>query len=637
MINTASEETLFSHALQSLQAGQFGTTVEICNKLIDSHKSRAETLHILALAYRGLGDIIQAEKIIKRAIKKARKDSSVLNSYGLILIDRGNFRQATQVLKNAIDLDNQSAAAYTNLAKALSRINKADEAKHSYFNALRVDPSFSDAFVDLALLLHSTGKLSDLEVLLKNFLNDNAPSAASYFVEGYIALKNGNLVDAESLFRQGRELEPGSRPILVNLGVVLTKQSKITDAIRLFEEALTLFPGDVDIQLNLANALKYEAPSKARHYVEAALLKKPEDLNSLDLLGFSFLLEGNLEYAIDAFDRALAQDPNYNRAFFHKACALFLAGRLQEAWPFYLKWYGDSGLNGSPVGLTLERANERDLLETPTLIWTDQGIGDEILQLSMVADLVQRKIPIQLSTSERIVPLVTRSFPSINCLNHQELEAIEVSTLDLRCQIPAGALGSIVRLNWGSFPGRDAFLRADKKLTSALKKKYRKQSNGKPVIGLSWRSNNVEFGNQKSLPLEHFKPFFHQNDFTFLDLQYGNTDKEIESLPSTIQRRLIRDVEIDPLKDLDSFAAQILATDLVITTSNSTAHLSGALGQETWVLIPRPGPGWLWYWFADRQDSPWYPTSTLFRQSQDGNWGPPIQDIARRLDTFFDS
>jgi len=637
VIDTTSEQKLFNQALQSLQTGQFQITLEICNKLIDGNKGKVETLHILALAYRGLGNIIQAEKVIKRAIKKARKDPSILNSYGLILLDRGNSIQAAQILKKAIGLDSQSAAVHTNLAQALSRINKIEEAKQLYLKALRIDPSFSDAFVNLALLLHSNGKLTELALPLKQFLDDNGPTAASYFVEGYIALNNGSLADAESLFRQGQELEPGSRPILVNLGVVLTKQSKITDAIRLFEKALELFPNDVDIQLNLANALKYDEPTKARRYIEAVLLKKPQDSNSLDLLGFSFMLEGKLEHAIDAFDRALSQDSQYQRAIFHKACALFLAGRLREAWPFYLNWYGDSGLHGSPVGITLERANERDLLETQTLVWTDQGIGDEILQLSMVADLVQQKAPIHLSTSERIVPLVARSFPSINCLSYQELETKKTSTLGLRAQLPAGALGPIVRLNWDSFPARKAFLRADKKLTSALRKKYRKQSDDKPVIGLSWKSNNVEFGNQKSLPLELFKPFFHQNNFTFLDLQYGNVDKEIESLPKTIQRRLIQDTEIDPLKDLDLFAAQILATDLVITTSNSTAHLSGALGQETWVLVPRPGPGWLWYWFLDRQDSPWYPASTLFRQSQDGNWEPPIQEIARRLGSFFGS
>jgi hypothetical protein len=62
----------------------------------------------------------------------------------------------------------------------------------------------------------------------------------------------------------------------------------------------------------------------------------------------------------------------------------------------------------------------------------------------------------------------------------------------------------------------------------------------------------------------------------------------------------------------------------VLTVSNTTAHLAGALGRPTWVLMSR-STARFWYWFTDREDSPWYPTVRLFRQRVPGEWGPVLE------------
>jgi ADP-heptose:LPS heptosyltransferase len=80
------------------------------------------------------------------------------------------------------------------------------------------------------------------------------------------------------------------------------------------------------------------------------------------------------------------------------------------------------------------------------------------------------------------------------------------------------------------------------------------------------------------------------------------------------------------LTDLDGFAAQVAALDLVITISNTTAHVAGALGVPCWVLLPS-GLGENWYWFLDRDDSPWYPSVRLFRQSEPGVWTDVINNV----------
>src|SRR6185312_5650483 len=76
-----------------------------------------------------------------------------------------------------------------------------------------------------------------------------------------------------------------------------------------------------------------------------------------------------------------------------------------------------------------------------------------------------------------------------------------------------------------------------------------------------------------------------------------------------------QDPEVDAMGDLDDFFAQVAALDLVVSTSNTTVHVAGALNVNCWLLLPH-GVGTLWYWFADREDSPWYPSLRLFRQTE---------------------
>jgi hypothetical protein len=80
----------------------------------------------------------------------------------------------------------------------------------------------------------------------------------------------------------------------------------------------------------------------------------------------------------------------------------------------------------------------------------------------------------------------------------------------------------------------------------------------------------------------------------------------------------------NPLDD----ARIMRALDLVISVDTMTAHLSGALGQKTWTLLPLDAD---WRWLLERDDSPWYPTMRLFRQEEEGKWDDVIDRVASEL------
>ena len=97
---------------------------------------------------------------------------------------------------------------------------------------------------------------------------------------------------------------------------------------------------------------------------------------------------------------------------------------------------------------------------------------------------------------------------------------------------------------------------------------------------------------------------------------------------------IVNDTTIDPLRDMDAYAAQVAAMDLIISTSNTLVHTSGAVGTPTWVLLAE-GRGALWYWFKERQDSPWYRSLRLIRQRSEGGWAGAIARCAHDLASFI--
>ena len=155
------------------------------------------------------------------------------------------------------------------------------------------------------------------------------------------------------------------------------------------------------------------------------------------------------------------------------------------------------------------------------------------------------------------------------------------------------------------------------------------------AIGLSWRSGNAEFGAHKSAPLADWAPILRRPGLVFVSVQYGDTAAELASLETETGFRIWQDAAVDPLRDMDAAAAQFAALDLFITVSNTAAHLAGGLGRPTWLLLPSPGPGLLWYWGVAGEGVSFYPSLRCFRQETPGDWQGPIAAAAANLADFM--
>jgi ADP-heptose:LPS heptosyltransferase len=189
-------------------------------------------------------------------------------------------------------------------------------------------------------------------------------------------------------------------------------------------------------------------------------------------------------------------------------------------------------------------------------------------------------------------------------------------------------LGRWLRPDFAHFPKRAAYLAPDTGMVAAFREKYAPlRAGGKRLIGLSWKSRSAFTGAEKSLALAEWQPILDTADCAFISVQYGAEAGELAAALRT-GHVIHHDATVDSLKDLDTFAAQLAALDLVISVSNTAVHVAGALGVPTWVIVPE-GKGGLWYWFERSDATPWYPSIRLFRRRPGHNISAEIAAALR--------
>lgn len=359
------------------------------------------------------------------------------------------------------------------------------------------------------------------------------------------------------------------------------------------------------------------------------------------------LAQRDFEKARPYFESALAASPNDPRVKWEYAMQLLTEGKWARGWEFHearLDIFGAQGLNMCP--LPWPKWCGESLSGRTIVVHGEQGVGDEIMYLSMLPELLETKAKIVLACVPSLVEIFQYSFPTMTVVPHPRgssqnwvkslpfwTNAHVVGSVDF--QIPIGSLGKFLRRRDQDFP-RQAYLRADParvaKLAARLKEKTLQKlvpTSTTPLrIGLAWCGSLGDANARaRSIQLKEMKVLIDvgkSRGWQFISLQSRQYAMQIAEEPSF-------DL-VDMSEDTDDFAdlAALMANlDLVISVDTSYAHLAAALGLSTWRMVTRTCD-WRWGW--GREDSVWYPNDRLFRQQTDGNWDTVIQTIASELE-----
>lgn len=495
------------------------------------------------------------------------------------------------------------------------------------------DPALT---INLAMALHRNGRHKDALRLLKGVLKRDPSNASAFLYTGLCRLALADPNAAADALHGALTLRPEWPEALEGFAMLSLALDRADKALAFARRALRKEPGRISALEVAARASEllgdYEVAGAYYHQV-AGMRPDPQTVAKL---ATALQRMGRHDDAIVAFRHALKREPGSAALQHAQGASLLALGRLAEGWPLYAKRLV-AGLGGES-----ERAGDRSLSAPPTpgmrvIAWADQGVGEQLLFASLIPDLVATGAALAVECDFRLVPVLQRSFPGVTiCAYTEPPDPALAGFGDGRfCLSDAAAW---FRKDFASFPPHGGYLVSDPGLAASLRAKYNSgRQTGRPLVGISWqRADGSVLSDAKSLPLDRWGPILHVAGCTFVNLQYGDTAAEIAAVSKATGVKVISDPSVDPLINLDAFAAQVAAMDLVISTSSTTVHMAGALGVPAWTLLP-VGVGSLWHWFLDRDDSPWYPGMRLFRQTRRGDWNTVLDAVSAALVEFVET
>ncbi len=573
----------------------------------------------LGNAFREQGKLEEAIICYKEAIKLNPINADLYCNLGNTFKEHGNLGESVECYRKASELDQNNTEFHCNLGAALQESGALEEAILSYKEAVKLDPGYSMAFSNLGSALQESGKPEEAITSFERAIALNPDYAEAHNNLGTSLLEQGKLEDAITCHKRAIELNPDCAEAHNNLGTALMKQGNHENAITSYKRALLLKPEYAEAHNNLGTALM------AQNRFDAAIIShkkaielKPDYAEAYNNLGTVHDGTGKPEEAIGNYMQAIELKPDYAQAHLNLSFALLLTKNLKQGlqeyeWRLRLKrrtpetnqkpiWDGSS-LNGKSI-----------------LVYTEQGVGDSIQFVRYLTMIKAQGGNVIFECHNSLLRLL-KNCAGIDSIIERSSDIVPGVQFDFH--IPLLSLPGLFGTDLDSIPQNLSYIKPDPVLVSQWRSKLDHDNNFK--IGIVWAGNPEHINDHnRSCSLNDFAVLTSIQGLTFYSLQKGLTSAEADNHPKGIKI-----VNLDnELNDFADTAAAIDNLDLVITVDTAVAHLAGAIGKPVWTLLPFVPD---WRWMLDRDDSPWYPSMRLFRQTQLNDWAGVFDQVKTAL------
>jgi len=322
---------------------------------------------------------------------------------------------------------------------------------------------------------------------------------------------------------------------------------------------------------------------------------------------------GELSAALESYDRVLSLDSLHQSAHWNKALLLLLQGDYAEGWRLY-EWRlkAKEAKTKYPTFPQPSWRGEEDISDKRLLIHSEQGLGD-VVQFGRFA-------PLLLARCAEVILEVPKPLVSVMQTLHPEVSiAVKGEALPhFDCHCPVMSLPFVLKTTLETVPSSSGYLRSSAEKVQRWADKLGVSRDKR--IGVVWSGSATHKNDHnRSIPLLELSPLFDlPYEWHSLQKEYREGDLDLLSeLPHVHQHQ-------DSLSDFSDTAALIECLDLVITVDTSVAHIAGALGKPVWILLPYVPD---FRWLLDREDSPWYDSARLFRQSDTSDFSEVIENV----------
>lgn len=624
-----------------------------------------------------------------RGILEAHPESAEAHyRYGNVLKDQGAPEEALAHYDRAVALESDYAHAWCNRAVVLGFMKRLPDAIASYDRALAIDPADAIAHCNRAMLLVA---LDDKDAALVGFdaaITRDPRSFVAHSGRGALLQGRKQWTAALAAYDQAIALNPADAATHYNRGTILKEQKQFVAALGSYERAIAANPEFARAHASRAEVLQEIGRlAAALESYDRAIELDAHDANTCSnravllhkMLRFEEALAGydqavasnpdsaeawfnrgtllsdldDPEAALRSYDRAIATRPNYADAYVNRGVALEKLGQIAAARASYEQSIAisydlpEAHFDLALAALTLgdyatgwteyewrwrakggpifrEKRDfeqplwlgKEDLAGKTLLLYGEQGLGDSLLFCRYVESVAKLGPRILLEVPPPLVKLCM-TLPAV-----EQVIPYGTPLPDFDFQCPLMSLPLVFKTTLETIPAQVGYLHSDARKVEDWRNRLGPKT--KPRVGLTWSGNQAAGTNRKrhfllSSLLPYLRP---EVEYVCLQTDVVAADQEtLAQTPGILQFK-------DSLRDFTDTAALCECMDMVISVDTSVAHLSGALGKKTWVLLAFVAD---WRWLTDREDSPWYPTLRLFRQRSLGDWHGVFERVATEL------
>lgn len=540
------------------------------------------------------GRLDYAERFCRAHISDGADTGGLHIVLGHILADRGQPMAALDQFATAEALGPLNVDATNAQAALLIEVSRLDDAETKLKAALTADPNHTLARRNLVKLHLLRGQPDAArEAIAPLIARAQLADTEDWSLYARALRETDNFLAANAAYERGLSGVPNNFELRHGRAITWLDGGRPADAAREFAKLAAERPDDANLHANQALALKRIGDlSGALGKFDAAVELAPEDANVIYTRSITRMAMGNFSDTLQDFERRF------------------------EAVPHDCAWRNFPGdrWDGTATEGTL-------------LVWQEQGIGDEIMYLSLLPCIVERVGRLIVECDPRLIPLLERHHDDVEFL----AKGSDVDEVQIDHQIPmASLMGTLNPWPASQRPAARSLEPDGSRRDHYIRKLVTRGDESR--IGIAWRSARRRVGPEKSIPLGLWAPIMSDRNAKFVNLQYGETETEISAAKAETNADIVTISDLDHFNDIDGLAALIDGLDLVITSSNVTAHLAGALGTTCWVMVQQVP---LWYWGIDGEDSLFYPSVRLFRQRQFGEWGDTIFEVASELNHWL--
>jgi len=617
--SAAAAQAQFHEALRLQQQGQLARARQLCEQMLRSEPRQVAVLRLLGVIGAQSGDAAGAARRFGEAIDLEPNDALTHTLRAAAHEQLGEWGAALAGYDRALALQPHFAPGHLRRGDVLRRLGRRDAALASYDRAIGLSLRLAEAHSNRGVVLGELSRWAEALASCDGAIAIRADYAAAHSNRGAALKALHRFQEALASYDRAILIEPRLASAHANRGEILLKLERPAEALASCDRAIALDPELAAAHLNRGNAQRELGRSEqALASYERAIALRPDYAVAHSNRGAMLGDLDQWQAALASYERAIALQADFAEARFNRAVIALMLGDFAAGWVDYeWRWKNENGKTHKerrdfvqPLWL-----GESSIAGRTILLRAEQGLGDT-LQFCRYAPRVA-------AAGARVILEVQP--PLVSLLGDLDGVAQVVAKgeapPDFDCHCPLLSLPLAFKTTLETIPASAGYLHADRAKVQQWRARLGERS--KPRIGLACSGNPGNANDRhRSIPLGDLMRHLPH------DLEYFCLQKELRA---SDREALAAHPEIAHFADdlgFRSTAALCELMDLVLSVDTSIAHLSGALGKSTWILLPFNGD---WRWLAMREDSPWYASARLFRQTRRGDWHGVLERVAAQL------